>query len=247
MPSRPRDRLACLSMVLALGWLAFAAAPAFAGARAGDQPAPAPIERADAATIRGEVGEILADPRFAPRKDFLQWLGEKLTGWHLPDVSTGMGEILVWILMIWCLLTLLAILGHIGWTFAVLLGNRRRSANGMGVGARGGREHELSYEELRERARALAAKGQFRQAVGVMMTALLRFLDRAGLLRFHQSKTNGDYVRECAAAGATAEEFRRFAGAVDALVYGGAACNSVSYRGVSSQFDRILSHVRQEP
>lgn len=205
-----------------------------------------PDDRPASERIQTVVGEILSDPRFAPRRSFWQWLGEKLSAWEFPDLARRSGwlSVLVWILGIWCVLALVAILVHLIWTLVQFM--PRRSA---GSRTRNGRLRPKSvkppsYEELRSRMVGLAERGAFREAVREMMVGLVRWLDDAGVLRFHRSKTNGDYVREYHGQRGGHEQFRRFALAFDALIYGGSSCGCTDYGKMLSAFEQIQHHVR---
>jgi len=206
-----------------------------------------PDEGPPSERIQTVVGEILSDPRFAPRKSFWQWLREKLAAWELPGRALGSGwaPIVVWILTIWCVLALLAILGHLLWTLSQFLPRRSAASRARHVRLRPEAIKSLSYEELRDRMARLAERGQFRGAVRVMMLGLVRWLDDAGVFRFHLSKTNGDYVREYPGGRGGHEQFRRFALAFDALIYGGSRCGPTDYGRMLSAFQRIQDHVRQ--
>jgi hypothetical protein len=218
---------------------------------AAEEPAAArpPIGRPDAESVRAETHEILSDPRFAPRRTFLQWLAEQLghIGTWGFDVGSGWRRAVVWVILFWGLLTIAAILGHIGWTLVVTM---RGGGSGRGFSLLGPRRRDaekVTFEEILRQMQQLAARGAYRQALGMMMLALVRQLEAADLLRFHRSKTNGDYVREYPAARAGRQGFRRFVLAFDALVYGGRPCAQGSYRRMHAEFQRILEDVRQEP
>jgi len=247
MWKRPRNRPSCVRTALLLVVLGGLLRPSVAVcAIATDAPLEqAQYHRADAETIRSETQNILNDPRYRPRKGFWQWLKEKIFGWDGPDIDLGhtWPRIVFWIFAIWCVLALLAILGHFIWTVVVLL-------RGL-VGKRGtslrqprfGRMAQHSYEDLCRQMDALALRGLFREAVGVMMVALLRWLDETGILRFHESKTNGDYVTEYPRASAGCEDFRRFVLAFDATVYGGEACKRRAYQELNAIFERVRGNV----
>ena len=102
-----------------------------------------------------------------------------------------------------------------------------------------------SYDELIKEMRELAGRGAYRKAIGLMMVALLHWLEKADVLRFHQSKTNGDYVREYPSQHAGEEDFRTFALDFDAAVYGGALCDRRAYEYMNVVFERIISDVRK--
>jgi hypothetical protein len=208
-----------------------------------------PFDRPDAATIEQAVQAILSDPRFAPRTTLLQWLLSRLSDWELPRVnlSEGWVRVVLWAVTIWCVLALLAILGHIAWTLALLV--RSRSVHGR-TGAKRGRfrpGHVSSYEELCDQMDGLAAQGALREAVSVMMLALLRWLDGAGVVRLHQSKTNGDYAREYAAARPGSDLFRRLALAFDGIIYGGTPCRPAEYARMHSMYEQVQNLVSQGP
>lgn len=194
-------------------------------------------------TIQTEVGRILSEPRFAPRTTFWQWLAKKLSAWEKPSVNPGVKKVVLWILVIWCVLALLAILCHLAW-FLI------RSLPGRGTRTTRGRRHferltPVTYGELHGRMERLAGRGMFRAAIRVMMVALVRWLDDASLLRSHQSKTNGDYVREYPREHAGYDLFRQFVLAFDVLIYGRADCGRADYQKMCAAFQRIQNRVHQ--
>jgi len=194
------------------------------------------------------VQDILADPRYAPRKTFVQWLLESLSRIHKPDQpASGWQEVLWWIVLIWCGLTVIAIVGHILWQVASLLGIRI-GGRLRGTRARWARApRPESLEQIQARVRELAARGAFREAVSVMMLALVRWLEHAGLLAFHNSKTSGDYVREYPRASGGRDAFREFALTFDHIAYGGERCDRAAYSRADHLFQRVLKHVEQPP
>ncbi len=211
----------------------------------------APLEqtryhRADAETIRSETQNILDDPRYRPRKGFWQWFGEKISDWDGLDIDLGPTwlKIVFWIFTTWCVLTLLAILGHFIWTVIVLLRGLAGKKRGTSLRQPSfDRMAQRSYEDMCRQMGALARRGLFREAVGVMMLALLRWLDETDILRFHESKTNGDYVMEYPRASAGREDFRRFVLAFDATVYGSEACERRAFQNLNAIFERVCGNV----
>ncbi len=205
------------------------------------------FERAEAKVIRARIDKILADPRFAPRKTFYQWLREKLSGWaglgfHL---SRGWTRALIGVLTIWCVLALLAILGHFIWTLAVTFGGGgRRGA--AAVGAVAEPAPDLSYDELIREMRRRAQQGDHRRAIGLMMIALLRWLDDCGALRFHRSKTNRDYLDEYSAGFTGRDAFTDFVRAFDVVIYGGGSCDRDTFQGMQAGFDRVRTDGRKK-
>jgi hypothetical protein len=209
---------------------------------------PGRFDRPPPDTIRTEIHNVLADRRFSHGKTFMQWLVETLAKWWPESkgaAPSGWGKILLIALLVWCVLTLIAILIHFVWTLTVLLGgfsrgSRLRSRHPMYF-----KEQTRSLAELRELSFNLAREGRFREALGVLMGALLRLLDDAQIVRFHESKTNGDYVREYGPSKAGRDTFRGFVLTFDRLIYGGFACGADQYESMNSLFEQVLVHVRQ--
>jgi len=204
--------------------------------------------RADAPIVHDEARRVLSHSQFAERWSFWGWLGEKIfSALRMPSLGRGVGTFILWVVLIWCGLTLLAILGHLIWTIVVLIRSSprfARSARELGTGALAGLEN-LSYSDLCAKMKELASQGRFRLAVAAMMVALLRLLDEASVLDFHKSKTNGDYVREYSPDRTGREDFRQFVRACDGTIYGGAPCEARSYEDMRGMFERMHSHVGQ--
>jgi hypothetical protein len=198
------------------------------------------FSRPDAPAIRQQVRDILADPRYAPRTSFSQWLSEKLRSFEGPDVHLGgFGRFLYWFIVVWMVLALFAILGHLAWTLWTLLGGFRGGRALTPSPVTGPDLPDLSRADLLGLMSELAARGSFREAIGAMVTALVRQLDESRILRFHESKTNGDYVREYPAERPGRGVFRQFVLASDRAVYGLGACDVETYEAMRSLFERV--------
>ncbi len=247
--SRYEWRGAALVVALLASVVCSLASPEAAAAR--ERAGGARFKRPDARTVHAETKDILSHPRFAPRRSplhaFWQWLREKLSRLRLklPDLGLGptASRIVWWIIIIWCVLTLAAIVAHFVWTGAILF--RRPGAELKQP--RFERLRDRSFKELSAMMRELAAQGEYREAIGVMMVALLRWLDDADIFRFHRSKTNGDYVLEYPKERAGRGEFNRFAVAFDGAVYGGAECDRREYERMNDMFERVMTHAGEKP
>lgn len=208
----------------------------------------AQFERVDAETIKMHTRQILSDTRFSPRKTFWQWLLEKLSKWEGPRLGLGRGwaKFILWFCIFWCVLTLVAILIHLVWTILILMSSRvsssrvRRLVGRESLGAK-------SFEELCKIAQELAGKRAFREAIGTLMLALLRWLDSGSLIRFHESKTNGDYIREYATAHPSSKDFKKFVIAFEQTIYGGLQVDGQAYRQMNILLEQIRNHVTQRP
>jgi len=212
--------------------------------------AAARFERPSAKTVRTEAKDILSQPRFTPRESpltrFLQWLKDKLSSLRLPHFGGTVGRVVWWIIVVCCVLTLLAVVAHLVWNLVTYVRGARGPAHGL-KGPYFERLRDRSFKDLRQLMLDHAQKGEFREAIGVMMVALLRWLDDADIFTFHQSKTNGDYVREYPRQRSSRDEFRRFALGFDGTIYGGAACDRAAYMRMNDMFERVLDHAAKEP
>gem|GEM_PF-3209218 len=205
------------------------------------------FERPDTATIRNTTRNILESPAFSPHKSFRQWLMEKLI-LGLPrniDRFSGVGQVIFWILLVWCILTLIAILTHFIWTIVMMVKGRsgpippgKRRPHFMS-------EQNLTYPQLLDKTNRSARQGAYRQALGLMMLALLRRLEAAGILHYHQSKTNGDYLREYQTDQPQINNFKRFVQDFEGLVYGGGYCEYSHYQRLRVLFEQIGRHVEK--
>jgi hypothetical protein len=204
-------------------------------------------DRADIETIKMHTRQILSEPALAPRTTFWQWLWEKFSRWEKPDFHLGSDWAkLIWsVTFIWCVLALLAILTHLIWTIYLLIWpNRRRRNRTAGPGVEPVKS--TSFDDLYRTAQALAEKGAFSEAIGVMMVALLRLLDSAGIVRFHESKTNGDYVREYPSGFTGRNEFRKFVLVAERAVYGHFPCDHQTYWQMNSLMECIRSRATRK-
>ena len=217
--------------------------------RADDRAAPPRYQRADVPTIRSEVRNILADSRFRARKTLAEWLMETLTRWlRFPQIGKGgWSQIVFWGILVWCVLTLAAILVHWGWVIWTWLGLRGGRARADAAAVAHEDLLERSPDQLRGLMRRLVEQGDFRQAVAVMLVSLLRRLDDLQVVRFHRSKTNGDYVREYPAGTLGRDVFNRLVLAHEKIAYGAAPCRRAEYEQVRQMCDEIQTHAPQRP
>lgn len=204
------------------------------------------FNRADVETIKIHTHQILSEQDFAPKKMFRQWLGEKLFKWKGPkfDLGRGWTTIICWIIIIWCILTLIAILIHFILTIRLLI---RSNVNSSGTTSSIGSESVkvTSFAELYKMTQELAKNGAFHEAISTMTVALLRWLDSMSIVRFHESKTNGDYIREYPSGYAGRDEFRKFVLIFEQTIYGGLRSSGQIYRQMNSLMEHIRNCVTQ--
>jgi hypothetical protein len=203
-------------------------------------------ERPDAQKVKACARQIVADPRFARRMSLGEWLADKLFHGRGPGAQLPgrLGEGLLWIILTWCVLTLLAITAHLVWTIWLLVRPARHSV-GTADSRRPDWYEAATAEQLWQRSAELAQRGAFREAVGVLSLALLRKLESLQVLRFHKSKTNGEYVREYPPQRAGGREFARFVATFERSIYGGLAVPEQTHRTMSALAQRIIQDASQ--
>lgn len=204
------------------------------------------FDRADLETIKMHTQQILSEQNFAPKKTFMQWLGEKLFRWKGSNFKLGQKweVIILWFLTFWCLLSLIAILIHFIYTLSLFIRSGRSfSSTKSSFGSK--KVKVLSFEELYQTAQELARNNSFREAVSLMMAALLRLLDSMKIIRFHESKTNGDYIRECPSDYTCRDEFRKFVLIFEQTIYGGFQSNRKIYQQMNSLMEDIRNCAKQ--
>ena len=209
------------------------------------------FQRPDPETVRTEARDILSHRRFAPRvsllERFMQWLREKLPWLKLPSLGDrSVAAVITWVLLGLGAIVLVALVAYgVRWLVLYLRGERGKGFHAGPV--RFERASDRSFAALCRTMRELAEQGRYRDAIGVMMAALLRRLDDAEVVAFHDSKTNGDYVAEFPAHRSGRSEFHRFALAFDGTIYGGSPCDHGTYRQMNDIFERVLVHATTGP
>jgi hypothetical protein len=81
----------------------------------------------------------------------------------------------------------------------------------------------------RREADSLAQQGRYTEAMQAAFTGLALELDERGVLRFHPSKTPGDYVREARLEARDRDALRSIVGVLYAAVFGGAPNGADDY------------------
>jgi hypothetical protein len=220
------------------------AGPAVAG-----EVAAAPAAAPSATEVNKTVRDILSDPRYAPHQGFWQWLRGLLGNWEAPKlpVPGSLGIIVVWVVLVWCVLSLLAILAHLVWSLTQLFGGRRGGSWGAGRSSAGYPGGDRTVDELLALKCQAEAGGRYAEALGLMMLVLLRRLADAGVIEWHDSKTNGDYLSEFRGDRHRRAPFQSFVRDFDGVVYGGSACDAKSYGRLNRQCDELWSHVVTGP
>lgn len=142
------------------------------------------------------------------------------------------------------LLALLALLGllvwHLGWTVRSVL---RAGAMGPAVEVATGRRSK-DYRELRDEARALAAAGRRREALHVLLLALLALLEERRVLQVARGWTVREILGRLEHRAAPDAELRAFGRAVERSTYGGADLDADEFVRLEAAVERVAREAR---
>lgn len=202
----------------------------------------APFSRPEADEIRAELNQILIKPEFKPKRSLLQWIAGKLSEWERPelDLNPALLEILKWLFLVWCVMTLIVLCGHIAWSLLIMV---RPGQKSLPPPYSLDKIEKKTYDELLRMSQELAATSCPREAIGFLALALFKYLDTKGLIEFHTSKTNGDYSREFPAGHSARASLHRFIHFFDDAVYSGKTITITDYNNMHQLFERIQAYV----
>lgn len=195
-----------------------------------------PQEWAEPHRIRSVLDEIYRRPEFrtVERRTLLERLVEWLSAWF------GKAEIdLSWIR--WGVYAALAALVLVLlWHWIPVLARRieRRAARTLAAAPEGPTpEATADWESV---ARDAASRGDYLGAVRALYRHAVVSLDRRSVVRFHESKTGGDYLRECRHRPELAEVFGRFLSGVERVLFGGQPCGPSLYRELEATAETVV-------
>jgi hypothetical protein len=215
--------------VSVLGWPAAgrAAQPHVASPESASSHAPEALH----ARTRAAIRDVLAQREFADLHTDPNALWRQLSNWivgflkrvfaplqHLPEWA-------LWMIVIWMVLALLAMLAHLIYTLWTSLGATAwTSAGGRSVHAPPGELlgiRDLDFDAVYAEAGRLASAGDWSAATRHLYVAAILWLDRQGHIAFRSSKTNRDYIQELQPATELQGLFRRLTNGFEPIVYGG--------------------------
>jgi len=161
-------------------------------------------------------------------------------------IQSRWGSVLFWIVMVWCVLTLVAILAHFLWTAALFVGAKQGTGLASLQASSADSHFDKSHEELLRLASQCALKHQYREAIGFQTLAAIKWLDSLKILSFHESKTNGDYLREYRLEAPGQTDFRDMLRLSELALYAGTLCNSQTYQTMKQLMERMHTHADQD-
>jgi hypothetical protein len=202
---------------------------------------------------RESVAEVLAMREFVDLKRgvedwwfrLLKWLEKCLLA--IASTFRGLPSWLFWVLIVWMVATLVAILGHflyVLWGIIGVAAARRASAaaanEGRGelLGIR-----ELDFDSVNRLAREHLAAGDWPAATKYLYVAAILWLDRQGWITFGISKTNYDYIAELARQPEYRSAFRQLTNRFESTVYGGEPYTAKNCQEMTTLVDHLLREV----
>ena len=183
------------------------------------------------ARTRAAIRDVLAQREFADLHTDPNAVWRQLSNWmvaflkrvfapvqHLPEWA-------LWMIVIWMVLALLAMLAHLIYTLWTSLGATSwTSAGGRSAHAPPGELlgiRDLDFDAVYAEAGHLASAGDWAAATRHLYVAAILWLDRQGHIAFRSSKTNRDYIQELQPATELQGLFRRLTSGFEPIVYGG--------------------------
>lgn len=201
-------------------------------------------EAVEEVLARREFAHVHGDPEGGLRA-LLEWLRR---AWRRVDAALHrLPAWAFWLIVAWLVLTLVAIVAHLVYTLVMLLRGSSRAALRGGTAGRHEGElfgvRDLEFESVYERARALLAEGNWREAIKYWYVAAILWLDRTGRIAFRLSKTNWDYLRELRPDPERHAQFRRLTERFEATVYGGERPSGAECESVASVVEGLVHEV----
>jgi hypothetical protein len=192
------------------------------------------------AQVHDTVAAIVAQPAYGGRR-------QSLLARFLRFVFERIDRLLEWVRgsLDARIIIAIAVIGIVIIVAARVAIDRRaaaRRARGAGT-ARRTRDRRDPWTE----AGTLADAGRFADASHAVYAAVVDALTAANVVRYHRSKTAGDYARDLHRAGSPlARDFRAFGRAFDRLAFGLAPVTRDDYDRFVAEAERIVGWVRHQ-
>ncbi len=207
-----------------------------------------PAGRPAEGLLRQQIKEILSQPEY--QTEYPMWLNNlygqaiellvRVLRWlyNLPVVERLYAQ---WPVLYWLVVAVLAALAilliyHIAVTIGGAFGPRRRKRR---VPDERPALAVTSPTTLRQRARQLAARGDFAGALQTLYQSCLRRLERQGYLRYHPWLTNGEYLRAIHSEPQLQQLLTPLTTAVDQVTYGRRPLQATGYQELAAVADQL--------
>ncbi|MCC5827918.1 MAG: hypothetical protein JJU36_00595 [Phycisphaeraceae bacterium] len=192
---------------------------------------------------RRTVEEILAQRRFRgldpTRGDpwYAAWLR---SAWEaIQGFIESLPVWLLWVLVIWMVLALLAIFIHLLWTIGAFRWLGRKNSGEPETGLEAVGETLLDEEMLLKQADQQLQRGDFTGASRALLLTLLLRLARGRWIRFDRDVTNGQALRQVPTDFPLRDSLAPAVRRMDAVTYGGLSADESLCRTLRSLVERI--------
>jgi len=202
--------------------------------------------------VHREIARILAQPAYRQAQpswvreklvELIQWLRSFLGGWW-SDAAFELRETwpgLYWAIVVALTALVAALLYHVWLTITAAM---RRDEAPRGAGPR---PESTDPDVLKTEAETLAAEGRYREAVSRLQVALLRTLDREGVIRYDPSRTNWEYLAAVRGMPSLADVFESLTLRLDDVLYGGVAIDRPGYEACARLVTQAAAAARVTP
>jgi hypothetical protein len=208
-----------------------------------------------AIAIHADLDRILSGPEFSlgptaenPVERFGNWLREKWNAfWEWLEkffrfggrASPGTAKIFLWVVLCVLIVAIAFVLAYAVRKYGGKTWLGREAPRARREADEPAEETISDPDRLLETARDLAAAGEFRRAYRAVFLAMLLRMDRAGLIRFDRSSTNGEYLRVLRARPDVFASMRPVANDFDLHWYGGKAVGEPDYRRMLGAYEQL--------
>jgi hypothetical protein len=249
-------RIPAAALALAFGVALAQAAPA-APQQSGTQAISASQLDAHSAAhhrrTRAAIKEVLARPEFADLhsdpyagwRQVIKWLMSLLS--RAGSAIAHLPAWLLWTIIAWMVLVLLAVLAHLIYTLWKVLGGPSDAGGGPSRRHRQGQllgVSNLEFDPVYAEARRLSAAGDWPAATRYYYVAAILWLDRQGAIAFRPSKTNRDYIRELPAPTGLRNLFGRLTDGFERIAYAGQTATAATGRDMADTVEGLLNEPR---
>lgn len=193
--------------------------------------------------LRTDLARILSAPEYQQAempwlrkvlRRVADWLARLLSGWWGDGVYQlhETWPLLYWVIVVLLMVLLGLLVYHIGLTLVYAFHDRRPRravASAMEV---------AEPEDLRAAARQAAEEARYAEAVALLYQALIRLLDRRGVLQLDRSRTNWEYLEAVGTVPALAQLMTPLTVRLDRILYGGGRVEAAEYRACEDLVNR---------
>ncbi len=209
------------------------------------------LREAEQAHTRAVIDEVLARREFTDLRDDRPGLLQRLAEWFagllrtIHETLSGLPGWLFWTIVVWLVLTLVALLAHLMYTLWTLLaGQRLGPGDAKRKADREGRQllgiRDLDFNSVYAEARRLLAAADGPAATKYFYVAAILWLDRQGWIVFRPAKTNRDYLGELRGHPAIQGRLRELTESFESIVYGGQSATVSSTRDIARTVGGLL-------